>query len=250
MDNTHHSASRRAVLAGLGAAIAGIAFADPARAQLLGGGLGGLLGKASDSALDKLAQQGAFYGDPAVRIGLPVLGSLSGLGGGLGGSLGGTLGSLGGTLGSVLGTAEKQGLLDGLMRQLNDAAGVAAGAAKPMFRTAISKLLITDVPGIVRQNDGATQYLKRSAGDQLGLKLRPMIDTALGQVGAFRTFDGLAKTSSLVRAAGLTRGALGKSVTDQALNGIFRYIGGEEGRLRANPLGPAGSLLDGLLKGH
>lgn len=243
MDNTHHSASRRAVLAGLGAAIAGIAFADPARAQLLGGGLGGLLGKASDSALDKLAQPGAFYGDPAVRIGLPVLGSLSGLGGGLGGSLGGTLGS-------VLGTAEKQGLLDGLMRQLNDAAGVAAGAAKPMFRTAISKLSITDVPGIVRQNDGATQYLKRSAGDQLGLKLRPMIDTALGQVGAFRTFDGLAKTSSLVRAAGLTRVALGKSVTDQALNGIFRYIGGEEGRLRANPLGPAGSLLDGLLKGH
>ena len=243
MDNTHHSASRRAVLAGLGAAIAGIALADPARAQLLGGGLGGLLGKASDSALDKLAQPGAFYGDPAVRIALPVLGSLSGLGGGLGGSLGGTLGS-------VLGTAEKQGLLDGLMRQLNDAAGVAAGAAKPMFRTAISKLSITDVPGIVRQNDGATQYLKRSAGDQLGLKLRPMIDTALGQVGAFRTFDGLAKTSSLVRAAGLTRGALGKSVTDQALNGIFRYIGGEEGRLRANPLGPAGSLLDGLLKGH
>ena len=243
MDNTHHSASRRAVLAGLGAAIAGIAFADPARAQLLGGGLGGLLGKASDSALDKLAQPGAFYGDPAVRIGLPVLGSLSGLGGGLGGSLGGTLGS-------VLGTAEKQGLLDGLMRQLNDAAGVAAGAANPMFRTAISKLSITDVPGIVRQNDGATQYLKRSAGDQLGLKLRPMIDTALGQVGAFRTFDGLAKTSSLVRAAGLTRGALGKSVTDQTLNGIFRYIGGEEGRLRANPLGPAGSLLDGLLKGH
>ena len=243
MDNTHHSASRRSVLAGLGAAIAGIAFADPARAQLLGGGLGGLLGKASDSALDKLAQPGAFYGDPAVRIGLPVLGSLSGLGGGLGGSLGGTLGS-------VLGTAEKQGLLDGLMRQLNDAAGVAAGAAKPMFRTAISKLSITDVPGIVRQNDGATQYLKRSAGDQLVLKLRPMIDTALGQVGAFRTFDGLAKTSSLVRAAGLTRGALGKSVTDQALNGIFRYIGGEEGRLRANPLGPAGSLLDGLLKGH
>ena len=247
MDNTHHIASRRALLAGLGAAIAGTAFAPSAQAQLLGGGLGGglggLLGKASDSALDKLAQPGAFYGDPAVRISLPILGSLSGLGGGLGGSLGGTLGS-------VLGTAGKEGLLDGLMRKLNDAAGIAAGAAKPMFRTAISKLSITDVPGIVQHNDGATQYLKRSAGDQLGLKLRPMIDTALVQVGAFRMLDGLGKTSSLVRGAGLTRGMLGRSVADQALNGIFRYIGGEEGRLRANPLGPAGSLLDGLLKGH
>lgn len=242
MDHQNHEATRRALLAGLGAAIASAMFAPSAHAQLLGGGLGSLLGKASDSALDTLAQPGAFYGDPAVRISLPILGSLSGLGGGLGGSLGGTLGS-------VLGTAEKQGLLDGLMRKLNDAAGIAAGAAKPMFRTAISKLSISDVPGIVQQNDGATQYLKRSAGDQLGLKLRPMIDTALLQVGAFRTLDGLSKSSSLVRAAGLTRGMLGKSVADQALNGIFRYIGGEEGRMRANPLGPAGSLLDGLLRG-
>lgn len=239
MDHENLDATRRSLLAGLAAVFAGAAFAPAAHAQLLGGGIGGLLGKASDSALDKLAQPGAFYGDPAVRIGLPMLGNLGGLGGGLGG-----------TLGTILGAGSQLGLTDGLMRKLNDAAGIAAGAAKPMFRNAISKLSITDVPGIVQQNDGATQYLKRSAGDQLGLKLRPMIDTALLQVGAFRTLDGLAKSSSLVRAAGLTRGALGKSVADQALNGIFRYIGGEEGRLRANPLGPAGSLLDGLLKGH
>jgi hypothetical protein len=45
------------------------------------------------------------------------------------------------------------------MRKLNDAAGIAAGADKPMFRTAISSLSITDVPGIVQHNDGATQYL-------------------------------------------------------------------------------------------
>jgi hypothetical protein len=77
-----------------------------------------------------------------------------------------------------------------------------------------------------------------------------MIDTELTQVGAFRSLDGLAKGSLLVRAAGLTRAALGNSVTDQALNDIFHYIGGEEGRLRANPLGPAESLLVGLLKGH
>ena len=45
--------------------------------------------------------------------------------------------------------------------------------------------------------------------------------------------DKLAKGNSLVRAAGITRDKLGSSVTDQALNGIFKYIGAEEGKLAA-----------------
>ena len=49
-----------------------------------------------------------------------------------------------------------------------------------------------------------------------------------------------------MRAAGITRDKLGSSVTDQALNGIFRYIGAEEGKLRADPLGKAGGLLKGV----
>jgi hypothetical protein len=226
--------ARRAVLIGLGGAMMAMPLA--ARADILGGlgggGLGSLLGKASDSSLDKLAQPGAFYGDPAVRIMLPLLGGLGGAGG---------------TIGQLLGGAEKLGLTDGITRKLNDAAGLAAKAAKPIFRSAISRLSLTDVPGIVGQNDGASQYLRRSAGDELKGKMRPLIDSALVQVGAFNALSRLGKTSSLISAAGITRDKLAGSVTDQALNGIFRYIGSEEGRLRGNPLGTAGGLLKGVL---
>lgn len=202
-----------------------------ARAQLLGNSLSGVLGKASDSALDKLAVPGAFYADPAVRIMLPLLGGAGGL------------------LGSVLSTGAKLGLTDGLTRKLNDAAGLAAKEAKPIFRTAISKLTLNDVPGIVTQNDGATQYLRTSAGDELKGKLRPLVDNALVKVGAYGALDNLSRKSALSQLAGVTHDKLGTSVTDQALNGIFKYIGGEEGKLRANPLKPVGGLLDGLLSG-
>ena len=221
---------RRRLLAGLGAGGAALWLGTPAQAQLLGAGLNDLLGKASDSALDKLAVPGAFYADPDVRIAVPLLG-----------------GGAGRALGGLLERGRSVGLTDGLTRKLNDAAGLAAKEAKPIFRAAISRLSLKDVPGIVQQSDGASQYLRTSAAPELNGKLRPLIDSALGQVGAFKLLDDLTRRVKLAGIAGLSRDKLGASVTDQALNGIFKYIGSEEGKLRANPLKPAGSLLKGIL---
>lgn len=231
MERNAFSLSRRDLIAALSAAGVSLPFAGLAQAQGLGGTLNGLLGKASDSALDKLAVPGAFYADPAVRIMLPLVGGSGGL------------------LGSVLSAGSKLGLTDGLIRKLNDAAGLAAKEAKPVFRAAIGKLSLSDVPGIVKQNDGASQYLRTSAGEELKGKLRPLVDAGLTKVGAYGALDRLSRKSSLATLAGISHDKLGASVTDQALNGIFKYIGGEEAKLRANPLKPVGGLLDGLLNG-
>lgn len=222
--------TRRGMLAGMGGFAALILLGQRADAAGLGSTFTDLLGRASDSALERLAQPGAFYADPAVRIGLPLIGR-----------------STGGALNSVMNVGQQLGLTDTITRKLNDAAGIAAREAKPIFRTAISQLRLSDVPGIATQNDGATQYLRQSAGTELLGKLRPLVDAALGQLGAFNQVDKLSRKSSLIRAAGITREKLGESVTSQALGGIFQYIGGEEGKLRANPLGSAGGLLKGLL---
>lgn len=236
-DQTDNRIDRRALLAVLGAGLA--LGAAPLRAAGLGGGtgLGGalaeLLGKAADSSLDKLGQPGAFYADPAVRIALPLVGK--------------AMGGLGGTLLSVLDKGQQLGLTDNLVRKLNDAAGAAAKEAKPIFRSAIGRLSLSDLPGIASQRDGATQYLRTSAGADLTAKLRPLIDKGLAGVGALRELDRVSAKTPLLRTAGLTRDRVGSSVTEQALNGIFSYIGAEEGRLRDNPGGALGGVLKGLL---
>jgi len=226
-------AARRAFVLGLASlAVAPLGARDAFAAAWSGAGLLDLLTGASDRALDKLAAPGAFYADPAVRIGLPVIGKA---------------GRSGGALGSLLGMGEQLGFADGLTRKLNDAAGSAARAAKPAFHDAIHGLSLRDVPDIVSRNDGATQYLRGSAGPALNADLRPLVDSALGDVGAFGQLDTLSRRHKVLAAAGITRSGLTNSVTEQALNGIFRYIGNEEAQVRANPVGTAGSLLKGIL---
>ncbi|WP_298300742.1 DUF4197 domain-containing protein [uncultured Erythrobacter sp.] len=226
------SANRRGFITGAGAFGLASLVSFPLQAQGLGdllgrGGGGGLglssiLGKATDSALDKLAVPGAFYGDENVRIGLPIIGNLGGRSGGL--------------LGSILGGASRLGILDGITRNINDAAGVAAGEAKPIFRDAIDDLSFSDAPGIIREDDGGTQYLRRSANDRLHSRLEPLVDSALESAGVYKTFDGLADEHSFIRDAGLNRESINRSVTDQGLDGIFSYIGSEEREFRKNPL--------------
>jgi hypothetical protein len=219
---------RRLVLVGLAATAVSASLVGPANAKGLG--LSGILGRATDGALDRLALPGAFYNDEDVRIGLPLIG-----GGG------------GGFMSSLFGASRKLGLLDGLTRKLNQAAGAAAGEAKPIFRTAIDELSFSDVPNIVSRNDGGTQYLRESADEELHGKLRPLVDSSLGDAGAFGELDNLNSKHSFLGLAGIDRNGLGNSVTKQALNGIFKYIGSEEAKLRANPLGKAGGLFKGLI---
>ena len=219
--------SRRLAIAGL---LGSVLLPSAARAAGLGSALTGVLGRASDGALDKLARPGAFYDDPAIRIALPLLG-----------------GGIGGAIGSVLDFGQKLGVTDNLVRRINNAAGSAAGEAKPIFRSAISSLSLSDVPGIATQKDGATRYLERSAGDQLEGKLRPLVDDGLEKAGAYRKLDKMTRRYDFMAKAGLTHDKLGHSVTQQALKGIFHYIGSEEARLRDNPLDSAGGLFKGLL---
>lgn len=221
MERDEDYIARRMLLAGAaGAAMAGLipaAFAKAAKP-----GVKGLIANASDGALDRLAQPGAFYADTAVRILLP----------GAGGKLASKL----------MGAGDRLGLTTKLTKSLNDAGGKAAGEAKPIFRAAIDNLGWGDVPSLVSKNDGATRYLQSSAGGVLGEKVRPLIASALESVGAYRQLDQLSGNSQLLSLAGVSHDGLTGSVTDQALKGIFLYMGNEETALRRNP----GKLLKGI----
>ncbi|MBU0824860.1 MAG: DUF4197 domain-containing protein [Alphaproteobacteria bacterium] len=221
MESNEARVARRVLLAGA-VGIAALAQAPWALAKLPSSGVKGLIGGASDGALDKLAQPGAFYRDTAVRILLP----------GAGGKMASKL----------FGMGDKLGLTANLTKSLNDAGGRAAGEAKPIFRSAIDNLRWADAPALVSKKDGATRYLQTSAGASLFTKVSPLIGSALENVGAYRQLDQLGKGNSLMASAGLTRDGLTKSVTEQALKGIFHYMASEEAALRRNPAG----LLKGI----
>jgi len=186
-----------------------------------------LLGNASDSALDDLAKPGAFFADKAIRIALP--------------------GATGGILKKGLSFGNKLGITNDITKSINDAAGLAAGEAKPIFRNAINGLSVKDIPTLVGKSDGGTQYLRQSAGDELTGKIRPLVAKALGDVGAFKQLDKLGGKSSLLGGVGLNSDGLTDSVTKQTLNGIFKYMGNEERSLRKNPIN-AGKKIFNIFK--
>ncbi len=205
--------------------------AQPVMAQPanLGSSLTGVMATASDNALNKLSQPGAFYADQAVRIILP--------------------GGKGKLLSRGLKIGDKLGLTDKLTKSMNDAAGLAAQEAKPIFRSAIGNLRFNDVPGIIGKNDGATRYLQDSAGGDLRVKIRPLVQSALGKTGALDQLSKLSGSkSSLLGAVGLSSDGLTDSVTDQAMKGIFSYIASEETKLRKNPLGAGKKIIEIIKK--
>jgi hypothetical protein len=201
----------------------------PAQAGVLdGGGIKKLLGGASDNALDKLSKPGAFYADTAIRILLP--------------------GAKGKLASKLLKTSDKLGVTSKLTKSLNDAAGFAAQEAKPVFRSAVDGLSLADVPGIALKNDGATEYLKKSADTDLRLKVRPLIVSALTKVGAFDQLAKMGSAGGLLSLAKLDRESLTESVTDQTMKGIYNYMAKEEAGLRGNLLGTGKSILDAVIK--
>lgn len=195
----------------------------PAVAQ--NAGISNLLGGASDNALDKLAQPGAFFADKAVRIALPgPLEKASGL----------------------LRLAGKAGLTKDLTKSMNEVASLAAKEAKPIFRTAIDGLSLKDGLGIATESGGATRYLRDSSGDSLRDKIRPLVFKAMGDAGTFDQLDKLSSVKALSK-LGINSDSMTDHVTGKTLDGIFKYMTIEENKARKNPLKALGGIL-GIVK--
>lgn len=221
LDDVHPggSMSSRRLFAAAGLAAAFLLVAVPAQAQFSGASLKGLLGNASDAALDKLSQPGAFSADDAIRIALPgKADQLSGL----------------------LKLTGKAGLTGDITGNLNRAAEQAAAQAKPIFRSAIDKASMQDAIGIAKGGKtGATDYLRMTSGSEVRTRLLPLVKAALDRAGVLRQ-------SSLLSAVGMDADRLTDYVAGKTSDGIFTYVGREETRLRADPIGTGTELLKGL----
>ena len=203
-------------------AFAASSFTGTVYAQVTAGGVKGLLGRASDAALDRLSQPGAFSADDAIRIGLP---------GGAGGAK---------RLGDLMALADRAGVTNDLSGSLNRAAEEAAARAKPIFRAAIDRMTLRDLGSIVGGGrTGATDYLKRTSNAEIVAKLAPLVRSALERAGVFRQ-------SAQLSAVGLTDAKITDYVSRKTADGIYTYMGREEAKVRDDPIESGRAILKGL----
>ncbi len=204
----------------LAAALAALCLASaPVHAQFDADSLKGILGKASDRALDKLSKPGAFSADDAIRITLPGAGK---------------------KLGALTGLTDKAGLTNDLSGSLNSAAEQAASQAGPIFRSAIDRATLKDAVDIAKGGDtGATDYLKKSSNREIVDKLKPLVGAALEK-------SGVTKQTEQLSAVGMGGGEITDYVSQKTADGIFTYMGREESTIRKDPIGRGKDLIKGL----
>lgn len=127
---------------------------------------------------------------------------------------------------------------------LNRAAEDAAKKAAPVFVKAITSMSIQDAVGILRgSNDAATQYLRRTSGQQLVSEFTPIIDSTLQKNNATRYYTSLVNTYNKVPLVQKVNPNLTQYATNKAVDGLFILVAQEEQKIRENPAARVSDLL-------
>ena len=127
---------------------------------------------------------------------------------------------------------------------MNRAAEDAAKVAKPVFIKAITSMSIGDAVGILRgQNDAATQYLRRTSGQQLVTEFTPIIDSTLKKNNATRYYNDLVTTYNRLPMVQKVNPNLTQYATGKAVDGLFILVAQEEEKIRQNPAARVSDLL-------
>ena len=127
---------------------------------------------------------------------------------------------------------------------LNRAAEDAAKKAAPVFVKAITSMSIQDAVGILRgQEDAATQYLRRTSGQELVSQFTPIVDSALSKNNATRYYGDLVNTYNKVPFVQRVNPDLTQYATNKAVDGLFILVAQEEKKIRENPAARVTDLL-------
>lgn len=179
-------------------------------------GLKEALSVGTTQVVGKLGQRGGFDRDPAIRIPLPA-----------------TLQKAHSTL-SAIGMG---GMTQDLENRMNEAAELAVPQAKELFLASIRQMTITDARTILfsGQQDAATQYLRKTMGQDLGTRIQPIVQNTLAKTGAVQSYDRMMGQYASLPYANTLKTNLNSYVTDKALDGVFYYVAKEEAAIRQNP---------------
>jgi hypothetical protein len=186
-------------------------------------GLKEALTNGASAVVAQLGRVNGFSDDPAIHIPLPS------------------------ALAQARDFASKLGLegsFDDLELRLNRAAEEATPKAKALFVSAIQSMSVDDARGILQGPDNAaTEYFRGKTGAQLQAQMRPIVDQALANVGAVKSFDRLLTRYKQIPLAPKVDADLTGYVVTEGTDGIFYYLAQEEKAIRENPLKRTSEIL-------
>jgi hypothetical protein len=144
----------------------------------------------------------------------------------------------------VLRTVGYGSKVDAFELSMNRAAEQAAPEAKALFWDTIKQMSIADARKILDGRDNeATLYFREKTEDRLSQAFKPIVNTAMSEVGVTRSYQELdAKVRSIPFTESLSFD-LDKYVTDGALDGLFLMLAEEERKIRQNPAARVTDLL-------
>lgn len=181
------------------------------------------LTQGASKAVDTLARQDGFFGNPAVKIPLPQ------------------------NLQKAEKTLRKFGLgfmADNLILTMNRAAEAAVPEARTLLVDAVKSMTLTDAKGILSGGpDSATQYFRTKTETALSTKFKPIIMQATAKTGAVKNYNQLAGKASQFGLLDAKAANIDDYVTAQALDGLYKMIAQEEQAIRADPVGQTSKIL-------
>lgn len=155
--------------------------------------------------------------------------------------------TLPGNLQKVHNTLEKVGLgkyTTELEIKMNHAAEVAATKAKHLFWNAIQDMSWQDVKAIYNgKPNAATLYFRNKMTPSLEQMMRPVITTALADVGAVKAYNKAVNKYHQIPFVPRVKDDLTGYVMDKGIHGMFYYLEKEEAAIRKDPVKRTTALL-------
>lgn len=148
------------------------------------------------------------------------------------------------TVGKGLRAVGQGKMVDEFVLSMNRAAEKAAPQARKFFVDAIKEMTFDDARKILTGGDtAATEYFKEKTADKIATAFRPIIETAMSDVGATRQYKeltGRVRNLPFVRTESLD---IDDYVVNKSLDGLFYMVGEEEKKIRKNPAARVTSIL-------
>jgi hypothetical protein len=184
-------------------------------------GLRGVLDRAAIMAVNQLGRTDAFMGNPKVRVVLPR--------------------NLDDAAQRLLSSGRRP-VVGELVTAMNRAAEAALPDARPVLADAIKAMPVDDALKVLKDGDrAATRFFENGMRSWVAERFVPVVQRTAEAVRLAPKYENFAAQAALPGLLGAQDTGLDRYVARKALDSLFLVMGDLEARMRADPVGLAGS---------